>query len=127
MSVDIGQEAYNEWLREQEKLSRTPERERYDAIDVKDLRKGRFYWIKNLTLEKIAPVSGAYGIAVYNVLAYFADGYNRKCFPSITKIANLLGCSRETVIQNLEKLESVGVIKVKKEPGRVNVYQLVDE
>jgi len=127
MEPVIGTEALNKWLQEQQKLTKMSKEERETAIEVKDLRKGRFYWIKNEILEKIAPVTGVYGVAVYNILAYFANGYSRKSFPSITKMASLLGCSRPEVIEALSKLESLGVIEVERRPGRVNIYKLIDE
>ena len=122
----IGQKELNEWLKEQRKRAQMAPEERNSAMKVEDLRSGKFYWIRKNVLQKIGPVTGVYGVAVYNVLAYFANGYSRKTFPSITTICKILSCGRKQVIETIEKLESLKVIKVIRKPGRVNVYQLID-
>jgi biotin operon repressor len=116
-----GWQNLNEFYREQ-KLKAEEEK----IFEIKDLRKGGFYWIKNEILEKIGPVTGPYGVAVYNVLAYFCDGYGRKSFPSVRKIAQMLGISHTTVVEALEKLEALGVIRIEKIPGKTNIYYLID-
>jgi hypothetical protein len=126
MSVDIGWDELSEFYRQQKKLAQTSPEERKEIFEVKDLRSGKFYWIKNEVLEKIGPVTGPYGVAVYNVLAYFCNGYERKSFPSITKICRMLGAGRDKVEEAIGKLENIGVIKVERQPGKVNVYYLVD-
>jgi hypothetical protein len=126
MATDIGWDELSEFYRQQKKLAEIPPEERKEIFEVKDLRSGKFYWIKNEVLEKIGPVTGPYGVAVYNVLAYFCNGYSRKAFPSIRKISQMLGISNDKVIEAIEKLESLGVIKIEREPGKVNIYQLVD-
>ena len=122
----IGQDELNEWLREQKAMAEGLIAEKKSDMKIEDWRRGKFYWIRNNVLEKIAPVTGVYGVAIYNILAYFASGYTRESFPSITKIAKFLGCGRHKVVETLEKLESLKVIEIERREGKCNIYRLVD-
>lgn len=49
-------------------------------------------------------------------------GRNQSCWPSITTIAKDSGLDRKTVIVVIERLESMGVIRVSRQPGGHNRY-----
>jgi hypothetical protein len=54
------------------------------------------------------------------VLAALADKYQEKtdlCFPSITTISKLTCMNRQSVINNIKKLEDVGLISVERDGG----------
>lgn len=122
--MEIGTEALNEWLAEKERESKMAEEERGEAINVIDLEGGNWFSISKKFMEKFAPITGTGGVAVYCALKYFANTKDRKAFPSITRIALMLSCTRDTVIEYLEKLENAKAIKVERKPGRVNTYYL---
>jgi len=98
---------------------------RETLIRVRDMRNGEWYWIHKKVIEKYGRLIGPYGIAIYNTLACFAHNSSQKAFPSIEKIADLIGCSRRTVVEYLKRLEEIKLIEVERELGRVNVYKLI--
>ncbi len=91
---------------------------------VRKLEAGQWYWVSRSVLRDHASQIGFAGIAVYNVLASFADG-SQRCFPSQKYIAEILGCSRSTVSRAIEKLEKCGLIKKEKRDRYTCVYVLL--
>ena len=72
---------------------------------------------------------GTYEIAVYAVLAKFADWNTGEAFPSVPKIAELCGCGTTKVRQALRTLRDCGHIEIvmrTDKDGRQtsNVYKL---
>jgi hypothetical protein len=72
---------------------------------------------------------GPYGVAVYALLARYADN-NGHAFPSLQGMVKALGMSRFTVVRTLRKLEEVGLISKghrKREKGghANNIYTLL--
>ena len=67
---------------------------------AKDRRRGGWYPIDNVIIDRFAKEIGSHGLSVYSVLARFA-GRERTCWPSSTTIAQNLGLSRRTVIRAL--------------------------
>ncbi|MFZ2421996.1 MAG: helix-turn-helix domain-containing protein, partial [Anaerolineae bacterium] len=57
-------------------------------------------------MDQFGPQIGAYGLAVYAVLARFADSRTRVAFPAASTIAVLLKLSRNTVLTAIKSLES---------------------
>jgi len=105
------------------------------ANKLRDLRKPGWFWARNELIERDGAKLGAYGIAVYCVLAKFAGDKNH-AWPSVNRIANTLGCSPNTVRKALDALTELGWISKKQraekdEDGNViryhsNVYYLHD-
>jgi hypothetical protein len=86
--------------------------------EIRDMRDGDWYWIDKAVLSFYARKLGASGIAVYNVLAYFANTKTQTCFPTQQAIAELLGLSKRTIIRKIKLLEKLNLIKVERKRGR---------
>ena len=81
--------------------------------------------MEEAVLKEHGPAMGAFGFAVYCVLAKHADATGR-CYPSQARIAAMLNLSRPTVATNLRLLCGLGLVRiVSKERNKVTVYQLV--
>ena len=78
---------------------------------LKDGREPGFYIIDNELIDNYGPTIGVYGVAVYNVLAQYANKNGSRIFPSYQTIADKLGISRPKVIDTIKKLIDVGLIK----------------
>jgi hypothetical protein len=57
---------------------------------------------------------GAYGLAVYTVLAAYANNTTQGCYPSLRLIAHDVQLCESTVIKTLRRLEDVGLISCSK-------------
>lgn len=98
---------------------------------LKDRRSHGFYLIDNAVLTAIQPLRGSarvYALSVYNVLAFHAR--ERQSFPGMARIANLLDCSKPTVVKAIGNLEKIGLIHVQrgktaKGENATNVYTLL--
>lgn len=58
---------------------------------------------------------------IYASVKKFMNSDTRECFPSITKISNQLDCSRQKIVDALERLSKANLIKITRE-GRRNKY-----
>jgi len=81
--------------------------------------KGRFM-VDNQLLDEFGTLLGPYGLAVYMVLARYANNETQECWPSTRKIAELTGMSRTTVKKELRTLQRLGVVTVQSGRGRYN-------
>ena len=75
-------------------------------------RPGQWCWLDTAIVATYGPRIGAYGVAVYAVLAQHANGRTQACWPSIGRIASLLKLSRSTVKKTLRTLEAEGLLTV---------------
>ena len=57
---------------------------------VRTTGNSRWFWANNALIDKYGPTIGAHGIAVYTVLARFADHMSQSCHPSFQTIAKRL-------------------------------------
>lgn len=80
-----------------------------DAVEVTDGRKHPFFVVDNDLIAIYGPKIGAYGIAVYNVLAYYANKKDQ-AWPSYQTIADHLGISRPKVVTTINALIECGLI-----------------
>lgn len=78
---------------------------------VQDERRRGFYIIDNHIIDDYGPNIGAYGVAVYSLIARYADGNGENAFPSYPTIAKQLGMSRTKVFQTIELLVELGLIR----------------
>lgn len=78
---------------------------------LKDGREPGFYIIDNELIEHYGATIGVYGVAVYNVLAHYANKNGTHIFPSYQTIADKLGISRIQVIRTIKLLVETGLIK----------------
>jgi hypothetical protein len=102
-----------------------------NAIEVKDGREFPFFTIDNALISEYGAQIGAYGVAVYNVLAMYA-GQSSKSWPSYQKIADTLGIGRTKVIETIALLVELGLVAKKNrfnESGdkTSNLYTLTDQ
>jgi DNA-binding MarR family transcriptional regulator len=70
-----------------------------------------WFWVNNVLVDDYGPIIGAYGIAVYTVLARFASHSDQSCYPSYQTIAKRLRLSRRKVVQGVCQLEACGLIR----------------
>jgi hypothetical protein len=98
---------------------------------IRTRRPGQWCWLDTATIATYGPRIGAFGIAVYAVLAAHANGRTQACWPSIGRIACLLKLSRSTVKTTLRTLRKEGLIAI--DPRRdaagdptSNSYTLLD-
>jgi hypothetical protein len=98
---------------------------------LRDERRRDFYMIDNELIDTFAPVIGVYGLAVYNVIAKYANANGERAFPSYQTIADALAISRRKVIYCIDELAKCGLLRI---AGRTtnagdptsNAYTLVD-
>lgn len=62
---------------------------------------------------------------VYMVLSRYSNNKTKRCFPSVTTISKKARLSRRTTCRSLANLEQLNLIKIEREHGSVNHYQLV--
>jgi hypothetical protein len=98
---------------------------------IRDKRTERRYFVDNVILDEFGAVLDPYGIAVYCALCRYADLQNQECYPSVGKIARVIGAGTTKVREKLRQLEALGLIATQeqyKEGGRQtsNNYILLD-
>jgi len=86
--------------------------------EKRELRNGSWYWISRAVLNQYGRILKGSGLAVYNVLASFANSNTQSCFPTQKSIAGHLGLSIRTVNRKIRLLKDLRLIKVKKNRGR---------
>jgi hypothetical protein len=70
-----------------------------------------WFWANNALVDEFGQIIGAHGIAVYTVLARFADHTSQSCHPSFQTIAKRLKLSRRKVIAIVAQLEACGLVR----------------
>ncbi|MCC6454461.1 MAG: hypothetical protein IT328_05920 [Caldilineaceae bacterium] len=83
-----------------------------EDIEVNDGREFPFFIIGNALITDYGAKIGAYGVAVYNVLAMYA-GQSDKSWPSYQKIADLIGISRQKAFDTVALLVDLGLVTKK--------------
>ncbi len=98
---------------------------------VRDARKPGWFYIDGALITRYGPIIGAYGIAVYNVLAHKAAESSSDCaIIGYDSVAALIGIARNTVIRTLREMATAGVITIEQQTddmGRAigaNIYTL---
>ena len=95
------------------------------------LKSGHFYSIDTDLIDIHARHIGALGIAIYNVLARYANRKTGECWPAVGRIASILQLARSTVKVYLRKLEDAGLIEIRERRDAAgdptsNLYTLLD-
>ncbi len=96
---------------------------------IQDDRRTNWFWIDNEIVDRFGPQIGAHGLAIYAILARFANNKTRTAFPAGPTLAALSGLSRSTVLGAIKCLESTQppLITVQVGGGRsANTYILND-
>lgn len=88
---------------------------------MRDIRKKGWFWVEN---ELIDRTDLSFEVkSMYMILARFADAEG-KCFPSVEKLAEIIGKDKRTVIRYMKKLEEKGLIEKKRRFNQTNIYYL---
>jgi hypothetical protein len=95
------------------------------------LKRAHFFSIDNDIIDVYGPTIGAIGVAIYAVLARFANRQTGECWPTIGRIARTLDLARSTVKVYLHKLKDAGLIDIiERQDGAgdptSNLYTLLD-
>ena len=95
------------------------------------LKRAHFFSIDNDLIDVHAKTVGAIGVAIYAVLARFANRTTGECWPSIERIARTLDLARSTVKVYLHKLKDAGLIDIIERQDAAgdptsNLYTLLD-
>jgi DNA-binding Lrp family transcriptional regulator len=92
--------------------------------EIRHIRNGDWFWINKKVLQLFSRRLKSSRLAVYNVLASFANSKNQTCFPTQREIAELIGMSKRTVIRRIRQLQELGLLSVEKKRGRC-LYHLL--
>lgn len=84
-------------------------------FQVRDIRDPGWFHIDNEIVDVYGPLIGAYGVAVYDVMARNAPKSTQKCSKPMGEIAKQLAVSHDTVFRAIQKLIEHGLIE--KEDG----------
>jgi len=95
-----------------------------EEIEIRSIKRGKWYWIDKSILKNYASELKSSGLAVYNVLAYFANSKSQSCFPTQKTMADLIGLSRRTVSRKIRLLKEKELIAVKRLNGRFKYFLL---
>lgn len=93
-----------------------------EKLHIRDTRNGDWFFIHNVLIEKFGEIIGVYGIAVYSVLAMYANNATQETFPSYATIAKSIGCSRRKVISVIDNLAKHNIIGKTTRQGTNGVY-----
>jgi hypothetical protein len=101
------------------------------AQTVVVLKRAHFFSIDNDIIDVHAKTIGAIGIAIYAVLARFANRRTGECWPAISRIQRTLKLGRSCVKRYLHLLQAEGLITIEErwseEGDRTsNLYTLLD-
>jgi DNA-binding MarR family transcriptional regulator len=76
------------------------------------LKRAHFFSIDNDIIDVHAKSIGAIGVAIYTVLARYANRRTGECWPTIPRIARMLDLGRSTVKRYLHRLQKAGLISI---------------
>ena len=91
---------------------------------IRNLRNGHWYWINRAVLKRYGRILKSSGLAVYNILASYANSKTQTCFPTQKTIADRIGLCRETVNRKVKLLRENRLVRVKQVKGRCLYYLL---
>jgi len=86
--------------------------------EIRSIAEREWYWISRAILKRYGRILKSSGLAVYNVLASYANSKSQTCFPTQKSIAKLLGISVRTVNRKVQLFKVFKLIRVKKTRGR---------
>ena len=105
-------------------MSKIIDKERFEVRDLRN--KGKFV-VDDKFLNGYARFVEIYAVGVYSSLCRHANK-QQKCWPSVKKMAEELGCGKDSVIQALKRLRFWEIIKSKRVGKQcTNRYYLLDK
>lgn len=98
---------------------------------LRDERKHGFYVVDNDIIDIYGPNMGVYGIAMYSLIARYANKNGENAFPSYKTITEKLNISRPQAVKTINLLVELGLITKEKRTDSAgdatsNMYALVD-
>jgi hypothetical protein len=105
---------------------RVQESEYDKPMEVRDFREHGYFIIDDLFIDEYARLAGVYTSAVYFSLCRHANK-DRMCWPSINRVAQQWKITARKVIQSLDWLDEHRIIKIHREAGKSNIYELLDK
>jgi len=96
----------------------------FEKNEIRSLAVKGWYWINRDILKRYGRILKSSGLAVYNVLASYANSKSQTCFPTQKSIAGHLGLSIRTVNRKIRLLKDFKLIKANKITGRC-IYSLL--
>ena len=96
-----------------------------EKIGTRSLSGGDWYWISRAVLLSYGRELKPSGIAVYNVLASFANSKTQGCYPTHRTIAKIAGTSKRTVSEKIQQLEKLKLIRRERQEGQ-SIYHLLE-
>lgn len=76
--------------------------------------------------RNITPAASRVFFWICHHLSGQADGFVKRCWPSIGRLVKLTGFHKETVIQAIKNLETHGYAEVDRTPRQANVYTVLE-
>jgi DNA-binding MarR family transcriptional regulator len=92
---------------------------------IRSLNKDGWYWSNKRIISEYGRRIRPSGLAVYDILCYFANSKTQTCYPTKKAIADLLGISRKTVSREIKLLTEIGLVKREISKGR-RIYSLLE-
>ncbi len=92
--------------------------------EIRSIKRGKWYWIDKSILKNYASELKSSGLAVYNVLAYFANSKSQSCFPTQKTMADLIGLSRRSISRKIRFLKDKRLIAIERMNGRFKYFLL---
>jgi len=90
-----------------------------EQFDVRDLRQKEQYITDDLFLNGYARFLEIYAVGVYGSLCRHSNK-EQKCWPSIQKIAEELGCGKNSIINAIKRLEFWNIISKQRVGKKIN-------
>jgi len=91
---------------------------------IRRIDEKNWYWINRSILKRYGNILKPMGLAVYNVLASYANSKSQTCFPTQKTIADRIGLCRETVNRKVKLLRENRLVRVKRLKGRCLYFLL---
>jgi Helix-turn-helix domain len=80
------------------------------TYQVRSLQAGHWYWLNNVVIDHHARFLGPEALALYACLARHADNITQECWPTIPRMEQSTGMSRNRVRKALKRLAAYGLI-----------------
>ena len=81
-----------------------------DTLNIRDCRNGNWYFVDNKLIKEFGKFLGFQGVAVYNVLAMYANNETQSANPSFKTVGDQIDMSRRHVMRMIDKLEQCNII-----------------
>jgi len=92
---------------------------------IRSLSRAGWFWINRELLTGFGKRLKSSGVAVYNVLASYANQGTQTCFPAQQTIADQIGLHRTTVNRKIRQLSRLGLLKIERRKDRC-LYSLLN-